>query len=147
MKKDPEVTHCFRNQCLRIFVTTRCFNAKQKHVFRSRFQRHNPLASTRLPGEEAAAEVGGGVWHAVDARHGGRVHPFLRAAVHHGPLPVPHTVGYPHRDLVVHSHLRQSRVLGDAQRFGKVFIFVLIPPYVVKLILACIYSMQRLSVP
>lgn len=86
---------------------------------RARLQRHNPLAAARLPGEEAAAEVGDRVRDAVHARHGRRVHPLLRAAVHHGPLPVPAALGGAHRRVVVRAHLRQPGVPRDAQRSGE----------------------------
>lgn len=86
---------------------------------RSRFQRHYTLASARVPRPKTPNQVGDRVWHAFNARHGGRIHTVLGAPVHHGTVRIPFVLGYFDRSLVVYPHLREQGLLGHAQCVGK----------------------------
>lgn len=66
------------------------------------------MAAARVPGAEAAAEVGRRVRDALYTRHGRRLYPVLRAVVYDGSVPLPGALGPPHRRRLVHTHLRQQ---------------------------------------
>lgn len=81
---------------------------------RSGYQGRGSLAAARSPRQEAAAEVGDRVRHAIHTRHGGRLHTVLCSVVHHEQVPVPRALGPDPGGLLVHPHMCQQSISWDA---------------------------------